>query len=198
MKPWLKKPEAVFLFIVYLLGVGLRMIPRAGLDSHLLAFQADIWYRVCMAQYLFDNGHLPPWDIRYMAYGYVPLWYNPLPLYLFAFLGKISHLDLHTVCSRIMPFIESLSVLPLYFLCRAIYSQRVAVAAVLFLLFSPSYLFWTGISTLQTMTIFLLPIVILLWIRFVQGQYLFGDKWRHLLFMGVLLAVEFLSHLSYF
>ncbi len=194
----LEKFEIIFLLTVYAIGVAFRLLPRLSLDPHLLTFQADIWYRLCLAQFLLDHGHLPLWDIRYEAYGYVPLWYNPLSIYFFALLSKLSQLDLPTVCSRIMPFVEAISIIPFYFLCRALYQKRIALIATLFLLLSPSYLYWTGISTLQSFTIFLIPLILLLWIRFVQREFLFSNRLRHLIIMSALLAINFLTHLSYF
>lgn len=198
MKLNFKKSEIFFLLFVYLIGVGFRLIPRLSLDPHLLTFQADIWYRLCLAQYVVDNGHLPVWDIRYLAYGHVPFWYNPLSLYFFAFLHHLTHLDLPTICSRVMPFVESFSVITIYFLCRELYNKRVAVLATIILLLSPSQAYWTGISTLQSFTIFLLPLSILLWVRFLQKKFFINNKWAHLTLMGVLYALNFLTHLSYF
>ncbi len=194
----LKKSEIIFLILIYLSGVFLRLFPRLSLDPHLLCFEADIWYRVCLAQYLLDHGHLPAWDIRYEAYGHVPVWYNPLAIYFLAGLSKLFALDLPTVCSRVMPFIESFAVLSIYFLCRKLYNKRVALITTLFLQLSPAFTFWTGISTLQSFTLFLIPIMILLWIKFLQNKFLLNDRWLHLSLMGFLLAVDFLFHLSFF
>lgn len=194
----LKKSELFFLLFIVLAGIAFRLMPRLALDPHLLTFQADIWYRLCLAQYLIDHGSLPEWDIRYLAYGHVPLWYNPLALHFLAFLHNMTQLDLPTVCSRIMPVIESFSIIPTYFLCRYLYNRRAAVIATVFLTLSPSFLFWTGISTPQSFTVFLLPITILLWVRFLQGKSMLGRRWLHLLMMGALLALNFLTHLSFF
>jgi hypothetical protein len=73
-----KKSEIIFLCFVYFLGLALRLGPRLGFDPYLLTFHADIWYRLCLAQYVLDFGRLPLWDIRYEAYGHVPVWYTPL------------------------------------------------------------------------------------------------------------------------
>lgn len=198
MKTAFRKTDGIMLLIFFLAGVLLRLLPRINLDPHLLTFQADIWYRICLAQYLLDHGHLPFSDIRYLAYGHVPFWYNPLAIYFLASLSKISMLDLPTVCSRVMPWIESLSILPFYLVCQTLYNRRVAILATGLVTLSPSYIFWTGIATLQSFTIFLLPIVILLWIRFTEGEYLLGNRWRHLFALGVLFAINFLTHLSFF
>lgn len=169
-----------------------------SLDPHLLTFEADIWYRLCLAQYVLDHGQLPLWDIRYEAYGPVPVWYPPAGLYFFAFLSKLLSLDLPTICSRVMPWIESFSILPMYLLGRELFNKRVAVLTCLFLQLSPSFVFWTGISTPQTLTLFLIPLMILLWIKFLKQEYWLGDKWRHLILMGVLMAGNFLFHLTIF
>ncbi|RLG46790.1 MAG: hypothetical protein DRN90_05940, partial [Thermoproteota archaeon] len=65
----LNKKEIAFLLIIYALGVILRLVPRLEIDSHLLTFQGDVWYRVCMAQYIKDHWTLPEPDIRYRPYG---------------------------------------------------------------------------------------------------------------------------------
>jgi asparagine N-glycosylation enzyme membrane subunit Stt3 len=202
MKSYLKRTEFLFLLLIYFWGVYLRLFPRLSLDPHLLVFDADIWYRLCLAQNLLDNGRLPAWDIRYLAYGKVPFWYTPLSLYFFGFLTRLFDFDLPTVSSRLMPFFESLVVIPMYFLCRRLYNIRVAVIATIFLSLTPSFVYWTGISTPQTFTLFLIPIMILLWIKFLQNGLLSKDKWKerwmHLLFMGIVMAINFLVHLSVF
>ena len=198
MKIRLSKTEFLFLFLLYLSGLFLRLYPRLSLDPHLLTFEADIWYRLCLAQYVLDHGALPVWDIRYEAYGQVPLWYNIWAIYGFAFLSKLTALDLPTVCSRFLPFLESFAILPMYFLCRRLYGQRVAVLTTLFLQVSPAFVFWTGICSPQSFTLFMIPVIILLWVRFLQDEFVLGNKWLHLSFMGGLLALNFLLHLTVF
>src|SRR3989338_4676896 len=190
--------EILFLLGLYIFGVSIRLIPRLDLSPYLLTFSADIWYRLCLAQYVLDHGHLPVWDIRYEAYGQVPVWYNPLAVYGFVFLSRLSSLDLATVTSRLLPFIEAASIIPFYFLCRYLFNVRIAVTAAVFLGLTPTFVFWTGIATPQSFTLFLMPFSILLWVRFTQKKYILNSAAFHLAFMGVLLAVNFLTHLTYF
>lgn len=119
--------------------------------------------------------------------------------YLFIFLLSCitsPNLIFRRTRSRVMPFVESFSVITIYFLCRELYNKRVAVLATILLLLSPSQAYWTGISTLQSFTIFLLPLSILLWVRFLKKFFI--NKWAHLVLMGVLYSLNFLTHLSYF
>ncbi len=194
----LTKREFFYLAFLYFSGLFLRLYPRFTLHPHLLTFEADIWYRLCLAQYLLDHGSLPEWDIRYEAYGQVPFWYNPLAVYFLAFLSKLFSLDLPTIASRVMPFVEATTILPMYFLCRYLFNRTVAVIATLFLQLSPSFIFWSGICTLQSFTLFLIPVMIMLWIKFLKNEFLFKNQWTHLTFMGILLAINFLIHLSVF
>lgn len=198
MKPKITRLEFLFLLLIFTAGVFLRLFPRLNVHPHLITFEADIWYRLCLAQYLLDHQHLPVWDIRYEAYGQVPFWYNPFSLYIFAGLSKLSSLDLPTVCSRILPWIEAACILPFYFLGRYLYNQRVAVVSTLFLTLSPSFIFWTGIADPQSFTLFLIPVIILLWVKFLQKKFLLQNRWAHLVLMGLLMAVNFLIHLTYF
>lgn len=190
--------EIIFLLGVYAGGLLLRLLPKLMAHPHLLTFEADVWYRLCLAQYFLDWGHLPAWDIRYASYGQVPFWYNPLGVYFLAALGKLTSLDLPTVCSRVMPFVESLVVLPFYWLCRRLYGIRVAVISTVFLGLTPSFVYWTGICTPQTFTLFMLPLILLLWINFVQQRFILKNKWLHVVLMGALLGVNFFVHLTYF
>ncbi len=186
--------EALFLIGVYLTGLYLRLEPRLGIDPHLLTFQGDIWYRLTMAQYILDNHALPHPDIRYLAYGYVPMWYPPLSPLLFALTSFMTGLDIPTVSSRIVPFIEALSPLSLYFLARYLYSERIAFIATISLALTPSFVFWTGISDPQSFTIFLIPLVIMAWVYHSRSP---PDNLR-LFGIGLILAVDFMMHLSYF
>jgi len=77
-----RKFEIIFLTCIYLLGLTIRIYPKLMVSPHLPSFLGDVWYRICMAQYILDHGRLPIPDIRYLAYGNVPLWYPPLsPLF---------------------------------------------------------------------------------------------------------------------
>jgi len=193
-----KNQEIIFLLFIYFLGILFRLVPRLSLDPYLLTLNADIWYRLCLVQYLLDNDHLPTWDIRYLAYGQVPLWYPPLGLYLYAFLAKISALDLPIVMSRIMPFLESLCILPTYFLCRYLYNRNVAILSTIVLSLTPCFVYWTGIATPQSTTIFFIPIILGLWIRYVEAKFLWHNKFVHLFLMGLMMAINFLIHLTFF
>jgi hypothetical protein len=185
--------ETLFLAGVYLVGLYLRLAPRLEIDPHLLTFQGDIWYRLCMAQFVYDHHALPHPDIRYLAYGYVPMWYPPLSPILFALASYVSGLDIPTVSSRMVPFVEALSPLSLYFLARYLYNERVAFFATSALALTPSFLFWSGISDPQSFTLFIIPLIMMLWIDFSRSK-----SNLKLLAIGLLLAINFLMHLSYF
>lgn len=194
----LKPSETFFLIFLYGLSVCIRLLPKLAFDPHLLTFDADIWYRLCLAQYVLDNGHLPVWDIRYSAYGNVPFWYNPFAVYIYALLSKLTAFDLPTVTSRIMPFVESSAVLPFYFLGRYLYSVRVAVVSTVFLALTPAFIFWSSIGTPQGFTMFCIPLAILLWVTFLQDKFILKNHLIHFLIFVILLTVNFLTHLTYF
>jgi hypothetical protein len=112
----MKNSHKAFLVAVYVIGLVIRLYPRLEIDPHLLTFQGDIWYRLAMSQYIVDNLALPNPDLRYLAYGEVPMWYPPLsPLFL-ASLSFLTGIDLPTVSSRIIPFVEALTPIPIFFL----------------------------------------------------------------------------------
>lgn len=194
MKIRISMVETLFLVAIYLISLYLRLEPRLEIDAHLLTFQGDIWYRLCMAQYIFDHQTLPEPDIRYESYGYVPMWYPPVSPVFFALLSYLSGLDIPTVSSRILPFIESIAPLSLYFLARHIYSQKVAFIATTALALTPSFVFWSGISDPQSFTLFLIPIFILLWVWHSKSP----PSNLRLLGIGILLGTNFILHLSYF
>jgi hypothetical protein len=188
--------ELLFLLLLYLVGLALRLGPRLAIDPHLLTFQGDIWYRLSMAQYIQDHWALPEPDLRYRAYGPVPLWYPPLSPLLFALTSALSGVDIPTVSSRLVPFLEALSPLSLYPLGRSFYGRRTAALATLTLTLTPSFVFWTGISDPQSFTLFLLPLLVMLW--FWHARTREGLRPLRLLAFGLLLAVNFFLHLSYF
>ncbi|MFQ6105585.1 MAG: hypothetical protein ACE5NL_00755 [Candidatus Hydrothermarchaeaceae archaeon] len=192
LKPSLR--ETVFLLIVYAIGLYFRLWPRLEIDAHLLTFNGDIWYRITMAQYILDHWALPDPDIRYLAYGYVPMWYPPVSPVLFAVTSYISGLDIPTVSSRVVPFFEALSPVSIYFLSRYMYNRRVAFVSTAALALTPSFVYWTGISDPQSFTIFMIPLLILAWIWHSKQ----GASNLRLLALSLLLAVNFLMHLSYF
>lgn len=186
--------DYLFLLAVYLVGLYLRLGPRLEIDAHLLTFQGDIWYRLCMAQFVQDHWRLPDPDIRYLAYGYVPMWYPPVSPIFFAVLGKITALDIPTVSSRILPFLEAATPLSLYFLARYMYNPTTAVIATVTLALTPTFVFWSGIADPQSFTLFIIPLVILFWLRHAKLGY--GNT--KLAGLGLLLGFSFLLHLSYF
>jgi hypothetical protein len=190
----MKRHELVFLAAVYLLGLYLRLAPRLEIDPHQLTFQGDIWYRLCMAQAILDNHTLPDPDIRYLAYGYVPMWYPPLSPMLFALGSYITRLDIATFSSRVVPFFEAAAPLSLYPLARYLYSERVAVISTLTLAMTPSFVFWSGISDPQSFTLFIIPLLVAGWIWHSKQS----PSSLRLLAFGMVLAVNFLMHLSYF
>ncbi len=189
----LNKGEALFLLGIYLLGIYFRLAPRLEIDPHLLTFQGDIWYRLAMAQYAQDHLSPPEPDLRYRPYGYVPMWYPPISLFFFALASSISGLDMPTVSSRLMPFLESFSPLSLYFLARYLYGAQAAFISALTLALTPSFVFWSGISDPQSLTLFLIPLVILTWLRHSKKP-----SNKLVIGMGLLLGFNFLTHLSYF
>jgi hypothetical protein len=187
------KREGLFLLFIYIFSVAIRLIPKLYLDSHLPAFQADVWYRICMAQYILDHWKLPEPDIRYLAYGYVPMWYPPLSVFSMAVLSKITTLDLPTLCTRLIPFFEGISPLSIYFLARYLYDEKVAFFSTLICALTPSFIYWTGIADPQSMVIFLIPLSILFWLTYARTPSTLG-----VLLSGTFLGVVFLFHLSYF
>jgi len=189
----INRNEIAFLLLIYALGLFLRLYPKLQVDSHLLAFQGDVWYRVAMSQYVFDYHRLPEPDLRYAAYGNVPMWYPPLTPVFFAFLSYATKLDIPTVCSRILPFLEALSPLPIYFLARKIYGGYAAKAALISLALSPSFLFWTGIADTQSFTFFMIPLYVLILLNQSEKR-----ETRNVFALGILLGFNFLFHLSYF
>ncbi len=186
--------EILFLLIIYLFGLFIRLAPRLAIDPHLLTFQGDIWYRLALAQYVLDNHWFPTSDLRYQAYGYVPIWYPPLSPLFFALTSYITGLDIPTVSSRIVPFIEAVAPLSLYPLTRYLYNNNIAFIATIYLTLTPPFIFWSGISDPQSITLFVLPLLIMLWVFHSESRQ--GNSF--LLFMGLILALNFLLHLSYF
>lgn len=190
----MKRHELIFLLGVYLLGLYLRLVPRLEIDPHQLTFQGDIWYRLCMAQAILDNHVLPDPDIRYLAYGYVPMWYPPLSPMLFALGSYVTGLDLATFSSRVVPFFEAIVPLSTYFLARYLYNEKVAIISTLVLAMTPSFVFWSGISDPQSFTLFIIPLLVAAWIWHSKQ----GPSNMRLLAFGMILALNFLMHLSYF
>ncbi|UCG34880.1 MAG: hypothetical protein JSW17_05150 [Candidatus Omnitrophota bacterium] len=191
--------EFLFLLIAYLFGLYFRLQPRLAIDPHLLTMNADIWERLAMAQYMLDHGRLPEYCLRYIAYGKVPFWYPPFGPIALAMLSKISALDLPTVCSRIIPFIESLAPLPFSFLARWLYGRCTGYISMIILTLTPAFIYWTGIATPASLTLFLLPIyIILLLLRSKNDNLPNKNRLFWILGLGSLLAINFLTHLTYF
>jgi len=191
--------QIIFLCLIYTLGLYFRLAPRLSKDPHLLTLAADIWERISIAQYFQDHGRLPQFCLRYIAYGQVPLWYPPISPLLFVFLSWIFHLDIPTVSSRIIPFIEALSPLSIFFLGAYLFNKKVGFLATIFLSLTPSFIFWSGISDPQSLTLFLLPvyIILLVW-RGKQSNIVQKKRLFWIFSLGGLLAINFLTHLSYF
>ena len=191
---FVKRWELYFLIAIYVFSIAIRLLPKLFVDSHLPAFQGDVWYRICMAQYIYDNWALPDPDIRYIPYGYVPLWYPPLSVMFSAVLSRITTLDIPTVVTRIIPFFEAFTPLSIYFLARYLYSEKIAVYSAIILCATPSFVYWTGIADPQSLILFLIPLYILYFLKYSKKEY----SSKSLIFMGVVLGVAFLFHLSYF
>jgi hypothetical protein len=189
-----KRWEFWFLLFLYIFSVSIRLLPKLQYDSHLPAFQGDIWYRICMAQYTLDHWALPEPDIRYQPYGYVPMWYPPLSVFFFAFISRITALDIPTVVTRILPFFEGISSISIFFLARYIYNDRVAVYSSVILALTPSFIYWTGIGDPQFFILFLIPLFILFFLKYSREE--IGTK--YLVIMGIVLGIAFMAHLSYF
>jgi len=194
----LNRIEWLFLGLVYLLGLFFRLWPRLLIDPHFLTMNADVWERLAMAQYFLDHGSLPQYCLRYLAYGEVPFWYPPLSPIALGILAKISSFDLPTVCSRIMPFIEALTPLTLYFLARRLFGRAAAYISTVLLALTPSFIYWTGITTPASLTVFLLPVyILLLLIRNERASSGIGRlKW--IAVFAIILAINFMTHLTYF
>lgn len=186
--------EALFLLTIYLASLYLRLAPRLEIDAHLLTFQGDIWYRLCMAQFIRDNWALPSPDIRYDSYGFVPMWYPFLSPIFFTLASYVTGLDIPTVSSRVVPFIESIAPLSIYFLARYFYSTQAAIFSTIALALTPSFVFWSGISDPQSITLFLIPLLVLAWVWHAKQK----ASNKRLLAIGATLAFTFMLHLSYF
>ncbi len=189
----MKRSYKLFIAVFYVLSVFLRLYPRISIDPHLLTFQGDIWYRLAMAQYILDNGMLPNPDLRYITYGEVPMWYPPLSPAIYAGLAFLSGLDLPTVTSRLMPFIEAVSPLSIFFLARRLYGETAAYISTAALALTPTFVFWTAIGDPQSLTLFMIPLYLLLWIKHAETP-----ESKNIILLGAALAVNFLVHLSYF
>lgn len=190
----LKRWELYFLLSIFAFSIAIRLLPKLYVDSHLPAFQGDVWYRICMSQYVVDNWALPEPDIRYLPYGVVPMWYPPLSVTFLTVLSKMTTLDIPTVVTRIIPFFEAVTPLSIYFLARHLYQEKVAVYSTLILCATPSFVYWTGIADPQSLVLFLIPLYILYFLKYSRGEY--GNK--SLILAGIVLGFTFLFHLSYF
>lgn len=191
--------EIYFLLIIYLLGLYFRLIPRLRLDPHLLTFNADIWYRLCISQYIYDTGCYPQFSLRYLPYTYIPSWYPPIFPHFLVFLAKWFRVDLPTVCSRIIPFFESLTPLPFFFLNIFLYGRRAAIVSTLALSLTTSFVYWNGIADPQSFISFILPVIILIWVIYTRKS-VRRLRYRilYIVSISLLLAVSFLTHLMYF
>jgi Dolichyl-phosphate-mannose-protein mannosyltransferase len=200
MKRLIVKREVLFLLAIYIAGVYFRLLPRLLIDSHLLTLNADIWERLAISQYFLDHGHLSPHSLRYLAYGNVPEWYPPFAPLFFAFLSNISHLDIPTVSSRIVPFLEALTPLSFYFLIRFLYGRPTAYIGTGVLSLTPSFVYWSGISCPQSFTLFMIPVYLLIWISYVRKRGTLSGMSRALIltFLGILLGINFMAHLTFF
>jgi len=190
---WLKRNDLLLLVLVYAFGLFIRLEPKLDADSHLPVFLGDVWYRICMSQYILDFHSLPIPDIRYIPYGDVPLWYPPLSMVFFAGVSTITSLDLPTVMTRVIPFIEAFTPIPTYFLAKEWFGKNVARIAVVMLAITPSFILYSSIADPQVLTLMVIPIVLIFLSR---QQYGFSRKAA--IGIGVLLGINFMTHLSYF
>lgn len=190
---WIKDNDALFLLLIYAFGVIVRLGPKLELDSHLPVFLGDVWYRICMAQYMLDFHALPIPDIRYLPYGDVPLWYPPLSMAFFAGISTVTNLDLPTVMTRVIPFFEAFTPIPFYFLAKEWFDRTVGKLAVLILAITPSFILYSSIADPQIFTLMVIPIVL---IYLSRQQYNYSRNAA--IWIGLLLGINFMTHLSYF
>ncbi|RZN49977.1 hypothetical protein EF808_01400 [archaeon] len=190
---WLKDHDILLILIIYGFGVFIRLAPKLEMDSHLPVFLGDVWYRICMSQHILDYHSLPIPDIRYIPYGDVPLWYPPLSMVGFAGLSVISGMDLPTVMTRIVPFIEAFTPIPFYFLVREWYDKMVARIALIILAITPSFILYSAIADPQVITLMVIPVVLVY-----LSRQRYGFSRNAALGIGVLLGINFLTHLSFF
>ncbi|MHC1608836.1 MAG: glycosyltransferase family 39 protein [Candidatus Methanofastidiosia archaeon] len=189
----LKNNDILLLTAIYVFGVFIRIAPKLEMDSHLPVFLGDVWYRICMSQYILDYHALPIPDIRYIPYGDVPLWYPPLSPMFYAAISAISNLDLPTVMTRVIPFIEAFTPIPLYFLAKEWFSRNVARLSVLMLAITPSFILYSAIADPQVFTLMVIPIVLIY-----LSRQKYGYSRNNAIWMGILLGINFMVHLSYF
>lgn len=195
----LNRREVLFLGFIFLISLFWRLWPKLLIDPHLLTMNADVWERLAMAQYFLDHGHLPVYCLRYITYGNVPFWYPQIGPIFLGILAKISALDLPTVCSRIMPFFEALTPIPFYFLARWLFGRCVGYISTIVLSLTPSFIYWTAITTPTSLTLFLMPIyIMLLLIRAEKEPFAVKQRFIWIAITALLLAVNFLIHLTYF
>ena len=190
---FIKNNDIYLLIAIYIFGVAIRLIPKLEVDSHLPVFLGDVWYRICMSQYILDFHALPIPDIRYIPYGDVPLWYPPLSMVGYSALSVVSGMDLPTVMTRIIPFFEAFTPIPLYFLAKEWFGKSVARLSVIFLAVTPSFILYSSIADPQILTLMVIPVVL---VYLSRQQYKFSV--RSAIGCGILLGITFLTHLSYF
>ena len=190
---WVKRHDLTLILLVYFFGVYIRLAPKLEMDIHLPVFLGDVWYRICMSQYILDFHALPIPDIRYLPYGDVPLWYPPLSMLFFAGVSAVSNLDLPTVMTRVVPFIEAFTPIPAYFLAKEWFGRNVARIALVMMAITPSFILYSSIADPQVFTLMVIPIVLIFLSR---QQYGFSAKAS--VGIGILLGINFMTHLSYF
>ncbi|MBN1786121.1 MAG: glycosyltransferase family 39 protein [Candidatus Methanofastidiosa archaeon] len=190
---WIRRHDLALILLVYFFGVYIRLAPKLEMDSHLPVFLGDVWYRICMSQYILDFHALPIPDIRYLPYGDVPLWYPPLSMLFFAGVSAVSNLDLPTVMTRVVPFIEAFTPIPAYFLAKEWFGRNVARIALVMMAITPSFILYSSIADPQVFTLMVIPVVLIFLSR---QQYGFSAKAS--VGIGILLGINFMTHLSYF
>lgn len=193
--------EIIFLFGVYAAGLYFRFFQRLSLDPHLLTFNADIWYRLAISQYIYDHGHASAFSIRYLPYTFMPEWYPPVFPHFLVFLARLFHVDLPTASSRIIPFFEAMTPVPFFILARYLYGNKIAVFSTITLGLTSCFVYWTGISDPQSFIAFSIPLVILLWTRYSKtglNSLSVGKRAAFILGLGAFLGFCFITHLMYF
>lgn len=194
--------EILFLLFIYAISVYFRLVPRLSLLPDLMGFRGDAWYRIALAEYFKIHGTLPNFSLRYQPYGWVPMFYSPGSPVFFAYLSEIFNCSIPAVCTRIIPFFEALSPIPLFFLARYLFCRKIAIYSTFILAITPAFILWTGISDPISVTFFFFPIIILLFVKHCkclhENEMTLAKRSTSVILIGFLFAVVFIFHQSYF
>lgn len=194
--------EIVFLLFIYVISLYFRLIPRLSLSPDLMGFLGDAWYRIAMGEYFKIHGALPDFSIRYQPYGWVPMFYSPGAPVFFAYLSGIFNCSIPVVCTRIIPFFEALTPLSFYFLAKYLFGRKAAIFSTFILAITPAFIVWTGVTDPISITFFIFPIIILLFIKHCKGlhedEMTLFKRLLNVILIGFMFALIFIFHQSYF